>query len=561
MPRKVKIDIQGTTTLNSATTKEDEQKLIDNALEKKGLRRPFTAVLADSKAMPSNPRDSDRPVTTMTANQKKKATKSSPSSRAKSGVVRISSDLDTSVELNTEIDFSSLTREQRAEAVTQRRERLERERAKAILISSKSLTEGNEENLRRKRLVDLMVYVVFGSRVGAMLDKLLIHQAEIRRYELEKRSAQIILRVMRLNQIRRHRERVLRYISMISPLLVLRLGRWRLIRKRNSCKIILAFLNVLRHENSITNGCLSMISKGKKWIAYKHKIVVLQRFWRKTKLLLEAQDAFLDRLWQKENQRLISLEVDNEFRRSEERVAKRNREINTINGTRQRNMRRLLNLERPDTREKIRERLLLSRERDILTPQRGDGIANIHIRLNVIREFIRNFKRIYVAELMEFERHKERIRSEMKLRRTAEKKKLAPKGFMNQILPLECMTPTKPTLKSYYETDDITLKETQINESQNDEISEFSSSSLPLTTKKPFSLYPKACPQVPLFRLMLGKETLSKLLDLTDVYISKVRLAWSPTKLAYEMPKYKDIGEEVARMHYASLKQTIKEIT
>jgi hypothetical protein len=441
------------------------------------------------------------------------------------------------------------TKANRSEAVLQKRERLDRERTKAMLIASKSLrgVDNNEAKLERKRLNDLLMYVVISSRIDAMLESLSLHREKKKIAAWEHRCALVITQAMRRNYFIEYRKRIKAWTSL-SIVIGVKLGKWKRVRKQKSVKIIMAFLNCLEAENTLTNGCLSVISKSKTWVTYKNKVVNLQRFLRKRKLLNCAQAALLDRLWHREHQRLIDIEVDAELHRSDTRIAKRNKEIATLNFTRQRNRRRLLNPERPNTRENIRERFLVSRESDILTPFQGEGIPDMHIRSEVIHEVIRCAKRLHMHKVLEIDRQRARLRSEMK-------QKIREAKRNDNTTPLKCPHRRITNFESPSAKTPKTRNFSCCLASAHERADVFQT---PLKSGGAANfgmLNGISNWKYPHFHLLLGHAALSKMVELTEIFVSELRMAWAPAKLEYKIPRYEDIGKQVAHLHCAALHQ------
>ena len=410
------------------------------------------------------------------------------------------------------------TWEQRAMAARERREKLQQERVENVLATSWTLRQDKvqERAMQRKRVQQWIVYTVVASRFHIVQERIDAYRIGQRKLLVEYRSATIIIKVMRRHYVVSYRRRILKALNTVSCMLLRKIVQWKRQRRRHACSVIVAFLNALEYENSITHGCLSMMAKGKKWISYKHKVVKLQRIWRREILHINAQVQLLDKEWQREQERTLTIEVDKLHKMGELGIETETKMIQAANRTRKAMNMKLLPTRKPESRDRIRKRLIEEMGSDILTTS---GIAVVEIRVGILREALRRTKRMYAIDLEKYLVHQK----ELKSRRQAVSAASMTIGFAFRHVSTAAATGDNARCTSHQET---------------------------TAPNQPLAISNNRTPK---FSMIFGPKALDRIIELGEVYVNKVRHAWSPEVMEFVVPVYSDIGKEIAQIHYKEL--------
>ena len=154
----------------------------------------------------------------------------------------------------------------------------------------------------------------------------------------------------------------------------------------------------LEKENRSSGGCLALIVKGKKWRAYRQKIIILQRLWRQRLTVTEAQATLIDIQWRRAQDLQTMLEAENIFKEEELVCIAENERIEAINRTRKLIKLRPLPIKQCRMLNEIKQELINGK--DILSI---GHIVPSEIRNSLIRDTLRYLRQMHIKELKAFE--------------------------------------------------------------------------------------------------------------------------------------------------------------
>jgi len=284
-----------------------------------------------------------------------------------------------------------------------RRQKIEKERIEHLQLNSgwarqKRLKKRSvEEKMQDRRVKDLLVAVCLGSRVQLAINTVTQYRAYVRKIQLEDIAARIITRQMRILKFRRYRKRVNGAIFMIGTIFVMKVRLWKNIRRRVASDKVRAFLLSLEDENRRSGGCLALIVKGKKWRAYRMKIIILQRLWRDRMRIISAQVLVIDMQWQREQYKRTEEYIESLFKEGELSAIAENEEIDNTNRTRKIIKLKPVPRRTCDDRHVIKKRLV-----------RGDDLLSIghivptEIRLSIAIDMLRYLRRHYLNRIEQY---------------------------------------------------------------------------------------------------------------------------------------------------------------
>ena len=274
-----------------------------------------------------------------------------------------------------------------------RRQKIEKERIEHLRANSGRARQNRlkkrsaEEKTKYQKEKHWIVSVAMGVRLQLIIDTVVKFRAYQQQLVLEDVSAMIITRQMRIYKFRRYRKRVKSAIYVLGSVFVIKVKIWKKTRRRLASDRVRAFLICLENENQRTCGCLALIMKGKKWRAYRQKIITLQRLWRERMRIITAQVLLVDMQWQREQAMRTEALVEHKFISSVEKTEIENDKIDNINRTRKLVKMKPLPRRRCDTREMIRSRLL--KGEDLLSV---GHIVPAEMRVGIIRDMLRHLR-------------------------------------------------------------------------------------------------------------------------------------------------------------------------
>ena len=208
----------------------------------------------------------------------------------------------------------------------------------------------------------------------------------------------IITRQMRLFQFRRYRRRVRNAVRILGTIFVIKLRLWKNSRMRLASDTVIAFLVALEEENRNTSGCLAFIVKSKKWRAYRIKIIILQRLWRKKILVIDAQVLLIDNQWKREQEKITNIDVDRMYKENEINVKEDNEVIEAMNRTR--NLIKLRPLTKKDHISRAELEKQIIKGNDLLSI---GNIVPTEYRHGIIKDVLQNMKQLHIFQLRRYE--------------------------------------------------------------------------------------------------------------------------------------------------------------
>lgn len=293
------------------------------------------------------------------------------------------------------------TQKRRTDIETRRIERLQRNSgvARQKRIKKKSA----QEKERIERIQHWLLSIQLGSRLQIIKSTVMNFRAYKSQLELEDYSAKLITRQMRIYKFKRYRKRIKGAIFVLGSVFVMKVKLWKLNRRASASNKVRAFLVSLDEANRKTNGCLAkVIVKGKKWRAYRQKIVVLQRLWRAKMRTFSAQALLIDLQWKAEQSRRTENYIDLLYKSSTNNTTIENEKIEAINRTRKLIKLRPLPRLHYDSRELISDQVL--KGKDLLSV---GNIVPAEIRLGIIQDMLRCLRFAHMQENKRYIEHLE----------------------------------------------------------------------------------------------------------------------------------------------------------
>ena len=189
------------------------------------------------------------------------------------------------IDESTKVQMTMMATEKRAKRTMEnqkRREKLERDRVKLLQSNSgesrrarlKRITK--ETKMKLKLIQDLLICITLGTTLQTAL--LIVQKFREYKHQLERENsaAKLITRHMRLHKFKRQRQRIRSAIYVLGTCFVAKIRLWKKSRRRLDSERLVAFLTKMKEENIYSGGSLALIVKGKKWRAYRIKIILLQ---------------------------------------------------------------------------------------------------------------------------------------------------------------------------------------------------------------------------------------------------------------------------------------------
>ena len=295
-------------------------------------------------------------------------------------------------------------RNQRMLRSRKQREKIERERQKKFQSNTSALRQkrrrkqASEKKERSEIINKWTVYIAIAARIQSAF---LIVQ-RYRQYQhnlcLQDFSSRVITRQMRLFRFRQYRKRIKGAMHMIGIVLLVKVRLWKQSRRRVGSDNVRAFLLELEKENQSSGGCLALIVKGKKWRAYRQKIIILQRLWRRRLSITEAQALLIDYQWKRAQDLKTKYEAEAIFKKEESVCLEENERIEAINRTRKLIKLRPLPMKKCRTLQEIKEEM--TKGVDILS--RGNIVPH-EIRNALIRDTLRRLRQMYMKDVKSYD--------------------------------------------------------------------------------------------------------------------------------------------------------------
>ena len=436
------------------------------------------------------------------------------------------------------VQIAAQKRETRMRQNLQRREEIESERIRYIQENTGGarrarLKQATKQKKLKLRLIEgILVCITLGSGIQSAFQTVQKFREYKYKKDKEDAAARLITKQMRLYCFRKQRRRIRNAIHVLGTCFVVKVRLWRRSRRRVASKILVSFLNKLKEENENTGGSLALIVKGKKWRAYRIKIILLQRLWRQKLQIIEAQVELIDIQWNLEQSKRTSLEVDRIHKERGENAKRRNEEIESINRTRR--LIKLKNLPKVicESREEIMNELL--KGHDLLS--RGN-ITPLEIRHKIIKETLKHIKRLHFIHIGRYnerlQEYREKI-AELK-RRQAFLDGFSGSGTSSDWIwgarKRKAETCSNHNKSFVYDSDDFLPRELiggRIN-----------------------------IPAKPKLRIILNKLTLSMMIDIGSTYVHQTRQAWAPENMQYKPSSYNEIGLKIAQTHVQEVNNII----
>ena len=406
-------------------------------------------------------------------------------------------------------------RDKRMKDTRRRRDQIEKNRVKQLKHNSgvqrqRRLKTRKQERQRKQIMVSKWtMIIILGVRMQAaiqMVKQFRQYQAQL---EIEDNASRVIARQMRVLKFKLHRKRVRGAIRVLATAFLVQVKLWRESRRRSASDKVLCFLLALERDNNDTGGCLALIVKGKKWRAYRLKIIVLQRLWRRRLQIISSQVLLIDRQWQTEQKRRIGDEVNIRYEREEEKATVDNESIDNINRTRKLLKMKPLSKKKCSTREEIRNKIV--KGRDFLS---AGGIVPSEIRHEIISDLLKHMKYIYLDQLALYDDAYQIYEQDGKER---QRRRALLVGFSGN-----------STVNTWVWGEASSRSRRKIEEWE---------------SKNP--TYP---PMKPMFHVILGNITLSLLLDIGQKYVEELRKSWNPRTMNVIPVTFN--GKEIAEAHY-----------
>ena len=424
-------------------------------------------------------------------------------------------------------------REIRAIENKKRREKIEKQRIKHIQENSFDVRRERYREVAMQKRRDqkltkiLSLAIVFGSRMGKMTNLILERRELIRRHTIRDLASGLITRKLRHYCFRCHRKRIRGAIRILGAVFVLKVRQWRIARRNHATDVVKDFLLALKE----TGAFLGLMTRGKKWRAYKEKVIIIQNLWRAKMIIINAQIELIDRQWQKEKERRIAIEVDHTYEIERENALNENEIIDASNrGRRMMNI-KLLPKKKISRKTSIRLNIMEKCSHDILN---YENITPIEIRVGILKEVLKYMKQHFMEDMNKYKHDFECYSKEVKRRQRA--------GAFIKKNPINCETIHSNKTNTFsknsnFQTLQIACPPQKL-------------SFLCSKEKGPTTL---VIPIKPLFRPMLGEKSLSLLLLLAEKRVEEIRNTWDPSNMKIDLPDYRDIGKQVALCHYQEI--------
>ncbi len=416
---------------------------------------------------------------------------------------------------------SSKKRHERMEETKKRRDQIDKERIKHLQHNSGELRRlrikkrAQQEKNKQINLLKSTMIVILGSRVKSALQLIDQFRQYQRQLELEDKAARVITRQMKIFKFRMYRKRVRGAIRVLATVFLVKVRLWKDSRRRVASDRITAFLCALERDNSDSGGCLPLIVKGKRWRAYRLKIIILQRLWRERLKIISSQVLFVDQQWQQEQKRKLENTIEQIYLDRETKVKAENEHIENMNRTRK--LLKMLPLPKNiiHSRDEIRNEMLQGE--DFLST---GYIVPTEIRHGIIKDMLKHLRHIHLHQL---ELYQKAYQVYEKHYQDRQRRRALLLGFSGDQIASAWLWGTRSPSSSSSSSSRIKVNNV-------------------ITNNDIFSP-----PIQPRFHIVLGSNALSALLKLGQRYVDELRKIWNPRSMDIISLPYD--GKEAAVVH------------
>ena len=427
------------------------------------------------------------------------------------------------------IQENAKKRNKRMKQNKRRKEKIDKERIKYLETNSTLKRQQRirkrvqEEKSQQTKVQRWTFIIILGSRIHAAIQ--MVHQ--FRNYQkqiiAEDNAARIITRQMKMYHVRLYRKRVRGAIRVLSSIFLIKVRLWKNSRRRVASDRIRAFLIAVERDNLDSGGCLALIVKGKKWRAYRLKIIILQRLWRQRIDILSAQITLIDEQWKKEQAHRTECEVERIHTKLQTKLIADNEHLDTINRTRKLLKLRPLPLKKCDTKDEIREKML--KGFDLLSL---GHIVPTEIRHGIIRDLLQHLRRMHLKQYRLYEKACQIYEQETKDR---QRRRALLMGFSSN------------GVANTWVWGRISSSQSKLVDCEPEQ-----SSTTSLATDMFKTMTDHIQPIRPSLHIVLGENTLATLLMLGQAYVDDLRKLWSPNSMDITSLPYN--AEEAAQVHF-----------
>jgi hypothetical protein len=402
-------------------------------------------------------------------------------------------------------------RDKRIIQTRKRKDKIEKDRREycqsnsGVMRRQRMKKQADEKRKKIRMIYKWTMIVVLGSRLQAATQMIQQFRQYKRQVELEDKASRTIARQMRILKFRLYRKRVRGAIRVLANVFLIKVRLWRNSRRRLASDRVKAFLLALEKCEGETGGCLALIVKGKKWRAYRMKIIILQRLWRQRLKIISAQVLLIDRQWQQEQNQRTELEVERIYKEAETKVAAENEHIENINRTRKLIKLRPLPRKKCDNCNQIRAKILQGV--DLLSI---GNIVPIEIRYGIIRDMLKHMRIMHLNQLKTYNKALKIFKEEVRDRQRR-----------------------RALLVRFSGNNEVSTWIWGKNKSRSD-VTGFESNELP--------------PIKPFPHIILGATTLSILLALGQKYVNALRKLWNPKTMDIVFLPYN--GKDATEAHF-----------
>lgn len=406
-------------------------------------------------------------------------------------------------------------RHERMEETKRRRDQLDKKRLQHLQQNSgiqrqkRIKKRALEEKSMQHKVTKWIMIVTLGLRMQAALQLVKKFREYKAQLEIEDKAARIITRQMQIFKFRMYRKRVNGAFRILATIFLVKIRLWKQSRRRVASDRVTAFLLALERDNKDSGGCLALIVKGKKWRAYRLKIIILQRLWRHRLKMISSQVLLIDRQWQLEQRRRTDKEVETIYTQQEANVFGENEHIENINRTRRLLKMQPLPKKICDTRDQIRARLL--KGVDLLS---SGHIVPSEIRYGIIRDMLKHLRRLHLQQIELYEKAFQRYEKDTKDR---QRRRALLVGFSGN-------EAVKTWAWGKRSTQPMNI------------------------TEWDFNSVPELPPIKPQFHLTLGDTALSTLVKSGQRYVEDLRKLWNPHSMEVGAVQYD--GKAAAQAHF-----------
>lgn len=429
-------------------------------------------------------------------------------------------------------------RKKRMQQNKRRKEKIDKERIKHLETNSTCKRQqrirkrAQEENTQQTKVQNWTFIIILGTRIQAAIQMVQQFRNYQKQIIAEDNAARIITRQMKMYHVRSYRKRVRGAIRVLSSIFLIKVRLWKNSRRRVASDRIRAFLIAVERDNLDSGGCLALIVKGKKWRAYRLKIIILQRLWRQRIDILSAQIALIDEQWKKAQTQQTECEVERIHAKLQTKVIADNEHLDTINRTRKLLKLRPLPLKKCDTRDEIREKML--KGFDVLS---SGHIVPTEIRHGIIRDLLQHLRRLHLKQRQLYEKACQIYQQETKDR---QRRRALLMGFSSNGIANTWIWGKRSSSQSI-------LVDCE---------SEHSSTTSLLATDMAKTMTDHLQPIKPSLHIVLGKNTLTTLLALGQGYVDDLRKLWSPNSMDITSLPYN--AKEAAEVHFRENSYIVK---